>query len=251
LRIRIHELLREKVATRTIRTRPSSGSLGIYTRLLRPRLRLLQLRVRYQPVLQTSPLSWRPSSLARRMVLLSVYARLAQWYHTPPTAHLNQHTRTVYSQRHGQLNQWCRQSRQEPGTVSPRRLRRHWALRPQDTTLHRHLVPAAQKRTTSWPAFASRPSLHGVSQVSTALLPITQEVNHPEKLPRPQASRCGRAMRTKHPRVAGIRHTIRNGAQRHRCLVTLDLVAFDQRGDGCHWRRRVYAYRALSPEHIL
>jgi hypothetical protein len=150
LRNRIHEmLLREKVAMKTTRTRPSSASLGIYTRLLHPHLQVRQLRARYQPGLQTSPLSWRPSFLARRMVLLSVYAKLAQWYRTRLTAHLNRHTRTVYSQHHGQVNQWSRPSKQEPETVTPRRLRLHWVRRPQDTTLHRHRVPAAQKPTTS------------------------------------------------------------------------------------------------------
>ena len=81
--------------------------------------------------------------------------------------------------------------------------------------------------------------MHGVSQVSMALLPITPEANHQERLPRPQASRCGRAMRTKHPRVAWIRHIIRNGAQHHRCSVTLDLVVFEATigaGDEGYWR---------------
>jgi hypothetical protein len=227
LQTRTHELLPEKVATKTTLTRPFSASLGIYTLPLHPRLQVPQPHVRYQPVLQTSPLSWRPSFLAPPTALLSVYAKLAQWYPTRLTAHLNQHTRTACSQHHGQLSPWSRLSKQELEMVIPRHSRLHWVLKPQDTTLHRHLVLAVRKPTTSCPAFASRPYLHGVSQASMALSPITREASHLERLPRPQASRCGRTTRTRPPRVAPSRHRIRNDARRHKCLVTLDLVAID------------------------
>lgn len=229
LQTQSHEHLPGRVATKTTRTRPSLVSLGIHTRPLRPHLQVRPLHVRCQPALRTNPSNWRPLSLAPLTVSWSVFVKLAQWYRIRLTAHPNQHIRMVCSQHHGQPNRWYRLSKQEQETVSRHRSRLRWALRPQDTTLHRHLVPAVRKLTTSCPAFANRPSSRGASPASTALLPTMREESLPEKLPRLQASRSGQTMRIKPHPVAPSRHLIRNDERRHRCLGTLDFVAFDQR----------------------
>lgn len=247
MQIRIRGLPQEKAATKTKHTRPSLVSLGRYTRPLRPRLQLPKPHVRCQPALQMSPSSWRLSSLAPPTVLSSVCAKLVQWCRTRLTAHLNQHTRTACSQHPGLPNQWFHLSKREPEMATPRLSRLRWALRLQDTTLHRHPVPAVRKRTTSCQVFASRQSSHGVSPESTALSPITPEASHPEKLLRQKALRCGQTMQTRPLRVAMSLHLIRSGARHHRCLVTLGLVAIDQRGAKIHRSRR----RALSPGYQL
>lgn len=238
MQTQIHGPRPERVATKTTRTRPFSASPGIYIRPLRPHLQVPQPHARSQPAPQTNPSSWRPSFLVPLTVLSSVYAKRVQWYRTRPTAHLNQHTRTVCSQHHGQTSQWFRPSKREPATASPHRSHLRWVLKPRDTTLRRHLVPVARKPTTSLPVFASRPSSHGVSLVSTALSPTTPEASRPEKLLHPQASRCGQTMRTRLRRVAPSRRLIRNGARRHRCLATLDFVAIDRRGNDVHRRSK-------------